>query len=80
MPIMFFQPAFENNIEYIMNFDYTDSTIKEFRFTTIMFLKYLSNHGINTFKILTPVIITDFFKDKSYYSKSYSLFLSKLLL
>lgn len=74
-----FQPAFENYIEYIMNFDYADSTIKEFRFTTIMFLKYLSNHGINTFKILTPVIITDFFKDKSYYSKSYLKIMVKCL-
>jgi len=66
-----FQPVFENCIEYIMNFDYADSTIKEFRFTTIMFLKYLSNHEINTFKFLTPVIITEFFKDKSHYSKNY---------
>lgn len=34
-----FQEIFENYIQYILRFDYSDSTIKEFRFITLMCIK-----------------------------------------
>lgn len=44
-----------------------------------MFLKYLSNHKIDTFKILTPETITQFFRDNFHYSKNYLKIMVKCL-